>query len=145
MKTVSQILQSKPDKQVYSVAPTLSVLDAVKLMAQHGIGAVLVMEGEQIVGIMTERDYARKIVMLGRSSNDTLVRDIMTADVMYVRPNHTNEDCMALITENRLRHLPVLDQGKLIGMISIGDLVKDIISEQQFVIQQLQHYISGER
>ena len=114
-------------------------------MAQHGIGAVLVMEGEQIVGIMSERDYARKVVLLGRSSSDTPVRDIMTANVMYVRPDQTNEDCMALITENRLRHLPVLDQGKLVGLISIGDLVKDIISDQQFVIQQLQHYISGER
>jgi CBS domain-containing protein len=145
MKTVSQILQSKPNQQVYRIAPTAPVLDAVKLMAQHGIGAVLVMDGEQIVGIMSERDYARKVVLLGRSSSDTPVRDIMSANVMYVRPDQTNEDCMVLITENRLRHLPVLDQGKLVGMISIGDLVKDIISEQQFVIQQLQHYISGER
>ncbi|MFC3108240.1 CBS domain-containing protein [Undibacterium arcticum] len=145
MKTVSQILQSKPNQQVYRIAPTAPVLEAVKLMAQHGIGAVLVMDGEQIVGIMSERDYARKVVLLGRSSSDTPVRDIMSANVMYVRPDQTNEDCMVLITENRLRHLPVLDQGKLVGMISIGDLVKDIISEQQFVIQQLQHYISGER
>ncbi|MFC6521617.1 CBS domain-containing protein [Undibacterium arcticum] len=144
-ETVSQILQSKPNQQVYRIAPTAPVLEAVKLMAQHGIGAVLVMDGEQIVGIMSERDYARKVVLLGRSSSDTPVRDIMSANVMYVRPDQTNEDCMVLITENRLRHLPVLDQGKLVGMISIGDLVKDIISEQQFVIQQLQHYISGER
>ncbi|MFD2273259.1 CBS domain-containing protein [Undibacterium arcticum] len=139
------MLQSKPNQQVYRIAPTAPVLEAVKLMAQHGIGAVLVMDGEQIVGIMSERDYARKVVLLGRSSSDTPVRDIMSANVMYVRPDQTNEDCMVLITENRLRHLPVLDQGKLVGMISIGDLVKDIISEQQFVIQQLQHYISGER
>ena len=145
MKTVSQILKSKPNQQVFRIAPTASVLDAVKLMAQHGIGAVLVMEDERIVGIMSERDYARKVVLLGRSSSDTPVRDIMTANVMYVRPDQTNEDCMALITENRLRHLPVIDQGKLVGMISIGDLVKDIISDQQFVIQQLQHYISGDR
>ena len=145
MKTVAHILRSKRDQTVHTITPTAAVLDAVKLMAEKGIGALLVMENEEVVGIITERDYARKIVLMNRSSKDTPVRDIMTSSVMYVRPEQTNEDCMALITENRLRHLPVMDNGKLIGLISIGDLVKDIISEQQFVIQQLEHYIMGDR
>lgn len=145
MKTVAHILRSKHDQAVHTIPPTAAVLDAVKLMAEKGIGALLVMENEEIVGIVTERDYARKVVLMNRSSKETPVRDIMTSSVMYVRPDQTNEDCMALITENRLRHLPVMDKGKLIGLISIGDLVKDIISEQQFVIQQLEHYIMGDR
>ena len=145
MKIVAHILKSKPDQTVSSIAPAASVFDAVKLMAEKGIGALLVMEGEKIVGIVSERDYARKIILMGRSSRETPVRDIMTSPVMYVRPDQTSDECMALMTENRLRHLPVIDGGKLIGLISIGDLVKDIISEQQFIIQQLQHYIMGER
>lgn len=145
MKTVAHILRSKSDQAVYSIRPTTSVLDAIKLMAEKSIGALLVMEGDQVVGIVTERDYARKVILLGRSSNETPVRDIMSSPVMYVGLERTNEECMALITENRLRHLPVMDTGKVIGIISIGDLVKDIISEQQFVIQQLEHYIRGER
>ncbi len=145
MKRVSHILRSKPSQAVHTIAPAASVLDAVKLMAQHRIGALLVMEGEAVVGIITERDYARKVVLMGRSSKETPVRDIMTSSVMYVSPEQTNEECMALMTENRLRHLPVMDKGKLIGLISIGDLVKDIISEQQFMIQQLEHYIRGDR
>ncbi len=145
MKAVAHILHAKSTQAVYTIAPAASVLDAVKLMATQRVGALLVMEGDAVVGIVTERDYARKVVLMGRSSNQTPVRDIMTSPVMYVRPDQTNEDCMALMTENRLRHLPVVDNGKLIGLISIGDLVKDIISEQQFVIQQLEHYIRGER
>ena len=145
MQSVAQILRSKQDQTVCSIAPTALVVDAVKLMAAKHIGALLVMEGEKIVGIVTERDYARKVILLGRSSHDTPVRDIMTSAVMYVSPEQTNEQCMALMTENRVRHLPVLDNGNLIGIISIGDLVKDIISEQKFIIDQLQHYISGER
>jgi CBS domain-containing protein len=145
MHTVAQILQSKSQHTVYSVAPTAPVLQALQLMAEKGIGALLVMEGRQIVGIVTERDYARKVALFGRTSKETPVRDIMTANVMYVRPDNTNEQCMALMTENRLRHLPVLEGDELIGLISIGDLVKDIISEQQFIIRQLEHYIMGER
>jgi CBS domain-containing protein len=145
MKSVAHILESKQNKTVYTIAPTAPVLDAVKLMAEQRIGALLVMESEQIVGIVTERDYARKVVLLGRSSSATPVRDIMTSEVMYVRPDQTNEQCMALMTENRLRHLPVMQNSKLVGLVSIGDLVKDIISEQQFIIQQLEHYIRGER
>ena len=145
MKTTADILKSKPDQTVHTISPTASVFDAVKLMAEKNIGALLVMEGEQIVGIITERDYARKTILMGRTSKETPVRDVMTSEVMYVRPSHTSEECMALMTEGRLRHLPVIDGGKLFGLISIGDLVKDIISEQRYIIDQLEHYISGER
>src|ERR1700752_1215850 len=120
------------------------MFDALKLMAEKNIGALLIMEGETIVGMLSERDYARKIALMGKSSKETPVRDVMSCPVMYVTPQQTTEECMALMTENRLRHFPVLDDGKLIGLISIGDLVKDIISEQKFAIEQLQCYISGE-
>jgi len=121
------------------------VFDAVNLMPEKSIGALLVMEDLKIDGIITERDYARKIVLMGRSSKETPVHDIMTSSVMYVRPDQTNEECMALMTDNRVRHLPVFDNSKLIGRISIGDLVKDIIAEQKFSIDQLEHYIMGDR
>lgn len=146
MTIVSDILKSKSSNAIHSIAPGDSVLDALKLMAEKGIGALLVMEGQNIVGIVTERDYARKIALLGRTSAATLVRDVMTRDVLYVRPGQSSEECMAIMTSNRLRHLPVVDAaGQLQGLISIGDLVKDIISEQKFIIEQLQHYISGGR
>jgi CBS domain-containing protein len=145
MKSVAHILRSKPDPTIYTIAPTASVFDALKQMAEKSIGALVVTEGEQVVGIITERDYARKVILMARSSKETPVRDIMTSSVMYVRPDHTSEQCMVLMTENRLRHLPVMDSGKLVGLISIGDLVKDIISEQKFIIEQLEHYITGER
>jgi uncharacterized protein (TIGR02466 family) len=145
MTTVAGILKAKPDQTVYRVAPGASVFDAVTSMAANNIGALIVMEGETIVGMITERDYARKVVLLGRASRDTPVRGIMTSPVMCVRPGQSSEECMALMTQNRLRHLPVLDGGALVGLISIGDLVKDIISEQRFTIEQLEHYIMGER
>ena len=145
MKSVAQVLKSKPGQNVETIAPATSVFDAVRLMAEKNIGALLVMEGQTIAGMLTERDYARKIILMGRSSKETRVRDVMTSPVMYVRPDQTNEECMALMTDNRVRHLPVVDQGKLIGLISIGDLVKDIISEQKFIIEQLEHYIAGDR
>jgi CBS domain-containing protein len=143
MTTATQILKSKSDKTIYTTTPTASVFDAVKLMAEKSIGALVVMDGEAIVGLVTERDYARKIVLMARSSKETPVRDIMTSSVMCVRPERTSEECMALMTEHRVRHLPVMDNGKLIGLISIGDLVKDVISEQKFIIQQLEQYIAG--
>jgi CBS domain-containing protein len=143
MKSVAEILRSKPDQTVYSVAPTVSVYDALRLMADKNIGALLVVEEGKIVGILSERDYARKVVLMDRSSKQTAVREVMTSTVMYARPDQTNEECMALMTDNRLRHLPVIDNGKLLGLVSIGDLVKDVISEQQFTIEQLQHYIQG--
>ena len=144
MKIVAHILKSKPEQTVYTITPAALVFDALKLMAEKSIGALVVIEGEKVVGIITERDYARKIILMARSSKETPVRDIMTSSVMYVRPDQTSEECMVLMTENRLRHLPVMDSGNLIGLISIGDLVKDIISEQKFIIQQLEHYITGE-
>lgn len=143
MTTATQILRSKPDKSVYSTTPSSSVFDAVKMMAEKNVGALVVIEGDAVVGVITERDYARKIVLMARSSKETAVREIMTSPVMYVQPDRTSEECMALMTEYRVRHLPVLDQGKMIGLVSIGDLVKDVISEQKFIIEQLEHYIAG--
>jgi CBS domain-containing protein len=145
VKSAADILKSKGDQTVHTVSPVTSVLDAMRLMADKNIGALLVMEGEAIVGIVTERDYARKVALMGRASKDTPVRDIMSSGVLYVRPGNTSEECMVLMTENRLRHLPIIDEGKLVGLISIGDLVKDIISEQRFIIDQLEHYIRGDR
>ncbi|MBP7606430.1 MAG: CBS domain-containing protein [Giesbergeria sp.] len=145
MTAVTEILKAKglSDVAVYAIAPTATVLEALQMMADKSVGALLVMEGEKIAGILTERDYARKIALMGRSSLNTLVRDVMTQNVMYVEPTQTSEECMALMTDNRLRHLPVVDNGRLLGLVSIGDLVKDIMSQQQFVIKQLEHYISG--
>ncbi|MBT9512050.1 MAG: CBS domain-containing protein [Acidovorax sp.] len=143
MTVVAKILQSKPDATVHTIAPTALVFDALKLMADKGIGALLVTEGEAIAGIFTERDYARKIALMGRTSSVTQVRDVMTSAVRFVRPDQTSEQCMQIMSTGRLRHLPVVDGGKLVGMISIGDLVKDIISEQKFIIEQLEHYITG--
>ena len=145
MTTVADILKSKADPAVHTIGPEASVFEAVQSMAQKNIGALLVVEHDKVVGVITERDYARKIVLMARASRETKLRNIMTRPVMYVRPQHTSEECMALMTENRLRHLPVLEEGRLIGLISIGDLVKNIISEQKFIIEQLEHYISGER
>ena len=145
MTTVAQILKSKSDQTIHETTPTASVFEAVKLMAENNVGALVVREGAQLVGIFSERDYARKVALMARSSRETPVRDVMTAPVICVRPDQTNEECMALMTEKRLRHLPVIDGGKLVGLVSIGDLVKDIIAEQKFIIQQLEHYIAGDR
>ena len=145
MTAVADILKAKGDAIVHTIGPNDSVFDALQRMADKGIGALLVMEGERIVGIVTERDYARKIALKGRTSALTQVRDVMTTSVMFVKPSQTSEECMALMTDNRLRHLPVVKDDRLVGLISIGDLVKDIISEQKFVIEQLEHYISGQR
>jgi CBS domain-containing protein len=142
MKSVAQLLKVK-DTIVHSVPPSASVLECLKLFADKGIGAVLVMEGDRLIGVFTERDYARKVALHGKSSKDLKVQDIMTADVLWVGPERTNEECMALMTEKRVRHLPVMEGGKVIGIISIGDLVKDIIAEQQFVIGHLERYIMG--
>lgn len=143
MTTVAEILKTKADSTVHSIAPTATVYEALRLMADKSIGALLVKEGDAIVGIVTERDYARKIALMGRTSMETLVRDVMTSSVLCVHSTQTSDECMQLMTGRRLRHLPVVDNGKLVGMISIGDLVKDIISEQKFIIEQLEHYITG--
>jgi len=143
MKTVAEILKTKASQVVHTIAPDATVLDAITKMAEHGIGALPVADGGRVVGIITERDYARKIILKQRASATTKVSDVMTQAVIYVQPGDTNQDCMALMTERRLRHLPVMENDRLIGLISIGDLVKDIIAEQQFIIDQLERYIAG--
>jgi IMP dehydrogenase len=142
MTTVAQILAAKRSAETYTIPPQASVFEAVRLMADRNIGALVVMEGDAVAGIITERDYARKVVLLSRSPKETLVREVMASPVLTVRPEQTNDECMALMTEKRLRHLPVVQNGRLIGLVSIGDLVKDIIAEQQFTIEQLEHYIT---
>jgi len=140
MKTVAQMLELKPTG-VISISPEATVLDALKLLAEKDVGAVLVMEGTRLVGVFSERDYARKVSLKGKASGETPVSEIMTQPVVCVTPKQTNEECMALMTEKRVRHLPVIDKGRVLGVLSIGDLVKDAISEQQFIISQLEHYI----
>jgi CBS domain-containing protein len=140
MKTVNEILLAKANK-LLSISPDASVLDALKLMAEREVGALVVLEGEKLAGIFSERDYARKVILHGKSSKDTPVSEIMTHKVVCVRPDQSVEDCMALMTDKRIRHLPVLQNEKVIGVISIGDVVKEVISEQRFVIEQLEHYI----
>lgn len=142
MHTLRQLLGNKTP-EIYAVAPGDSVIDAIRLMAEKGVGAVLVMDGARLVGIVSERDYARKIVLHGRSSSDTPVRDIMTADVVTVRPSHTVEHCMQVVTEQRIRHLPVMEGAEVIGVISIGDLVKAVIEDQKVQLDQLQRYIAS--
>ena len=144
MTTVRQILQDKGSK-LWTIRPDLTVFEALKIMADNNIGALLIMSKDKLVGIFSERDYARKVILLGKSSKEMAVSDIMIIDVVYVRPEQSVEDCMALMTDKRIRHLPVLDQGDLIGIISIGDVVKTIISDQKFTIEQLENYISGVR
>lgn len=144
MTTVQDLLRAKGN-QVYSVTPETTVYEALQLMAEKNIGALMVLEGSRVVGIVSERDYARKVELRGRTSRETPVREIMTERVVYVRPSQTVEDCMALMTDKRIRHLPVMEADRLSGVISIGDVVKSIISEQQFVIEQLENYISGVR
>jgi CBS domain-containing protein len=140
MKTVQQLLEVKRGG-VVSVSPDTSVLDALRRMAEKEIGALLVLDGEHLVGVFSERDYARKVVLQGKASKDTPVREIMTDKVVCVRPTQTIEDCMGLMTDKRIRHLPVLEAKKVVGIISIGDVVKEMLSEQAFLIQQLESYI----
>jgi len=143
MKTVGEILKAKGNA-VWAVSPRATVYEALELMAEKNIGAVLVTENGRLVGIMSERDYARKVILKGRASRDTHVRDIMTEKVAYVHPNQSADECLALMTDKRIRHLPVMEEERLAGVISIGDVVKAIISDQEFVIEQLEHYISGD-
>jgi CBS domain-containing protein len=142
MITVKQILDEK-GREAWTVVPDTTVLDALKLMAEKGIGALVVVENARIVGIVSERDYARKIILKGRFSKDTPVRDIMTSQVYGVHPSATAEECLALMTDRRIRHLPVLEKDKLAGIISIGDVVKAVMSAQKVTIQQLENYIMG--
>ncbi|MFF7863658.1 MULTISPECIES: CBS domain-containing protein [unclassified Pseudomonas] len=145
MKTVEQILKTKSQHQtVYTIGPDDSVLDALKMLAEKNVGALPVVEGNQVVGIVSERDYARKLVLKGRSSAATPVREIMSAPVVTVEPKQKLDFCMNLMTDRHLRHLPVVDNGKLLGLLSIGDLVKETITEQASLILQLEQYIRGE-
>ena len=143
MKTVAELLRAKPAR-VVSVKPEESVLDAIKILAAENVGAALVMSGERLAGIMSERDYTRKVILQGRSSKDTRVEQIMTANVVCVSPRTGTRECMALMTEKNIRHLPVMDEGRVVGMVSIRDIVGDIIADQDFTIEQLEHYISGQ-
>ncbi len=140
MKTVAQLLEGK-NRRLLSVSPASTVFDALKLMAEHDVGALLVLEGERLAGSFSERDYARKVVLFGKFSKETAVSEIMTPKVLCVRPDQTVDQCMSLMTEHRVRHLPVLSGNKVVGIVSIGDVVKELLSEQQVIISQLESYI----
>lgn len=142
MYTVRHLLQEKGN-QVWSIAPQAAVYEALQVMADKNVGALLVIESGNVAGMFTERDYARKVVLQGRSSKTTTVGELMTKDVLYVSPDDTIENCMAIMTDKRLRHLPVMENGKLTGIVSIGDVVKAIISDREFTIRELERYITG--
>jgi CBS domain-containing protein len=143
MKTVSDLLKSRA-RELITISPEHSVLDAIKVLAQHDIGAAVVMSGDQMAGIFSERDYTRKVILKGRSSDTTRVEEIMTPRVVCVSMRTTTRECMQLMTDKQIRHLPVLDEGRPVGMVSIRDIVGDIIADQDFTIEQLEHYISGQ-
>lgn len=142
MSTVNKILKEK-GSNAWSINPQAYVFEALELMLEKNIGGLLVVDAGKLIGIFTERDYARKLVLKGRWSKDTCVSDLMTENVLYVEPNNTIDDCMRLMTKKRIRHLPVLQDGKILGIVTIGDVVKQIISDQEFTIHQLENYISG--
>ncbi len=141
--TILKMLLKGKGHDVWSVHPDDTVLDAIKVLAKRDIGSLVVIEDDRPVGIFSERDYARNVYLKGKSSPETPVRDIMAAPVICVRPDQSVNECMALMTQKRIRHLPVMDDDELVGMVSIGDLVKSVIAEQQFTIEQLEHYIHG--
>jgi len=140
MKTVTQLLQAK-GREIHTIGPEARVFEALKLMAEKNVGALVVTEGGRLAGIISERDYARKVILLSKSSHEIAVREIMTSRVITVQPGQTVEQCMSLMTEKRIRHLPVTEGEKLIGVLSIGDLVKEVIAEQEQTIKQLESYI----
>ncbi len=142
MTTVAQVLQAK-ENTVWSISPEATVYEALKLMAEQDVGALLVLQGRELVGIISERDYARKVVLKGRISKDTRVKEIMTKEISSICPEAVIEDCMALMTARRVRHLPVFASDQLVGIISIGDVVKALLSDREFLIEQLQSYITG--
>ncbi|MBH2002280.1 MAG: CBS domain-containing protein [Moraxellaceae bacterium] len=143
MTIVAQVIKNKTVQSIFTISPNATVLEAIKIMAEKGVGALVVAEDEKLVGIFSERDYTRKVTLMERSSNTTPVSDIMTSKVITVGLNHTVEECLQLMTDRHLRHLPVLDKEKLVGFISIGDLVKAAMEDQRVLIEQLQQYISG--
>jgi CBS domain-containing protein len=142
MKPVAELLKKRTYTDVYSVGPTATVFEAITLLAEKGVGALMVMEGEKLVGIFSERDYTRKIAIVGRNSRETLVSDIMTTPVLYVTPAHRTRECMALMSDKNIRHLPVLEKAKVVGMLSIRDLMNDIIADHEYTIAQLESYIN---
>ncbi|MFQ5681745.1 MAG: CBS domain-containing protein [Candidatus Binatia bacterium] len=142
MKTVRDILEVK-GYHVWSIGPSASIFDALELMADREVGALMVTEGTKVIGIISERDYARKVILKGGSSKSMQVKEIMTTHVVFTRLQHNVEECMTLMTEKHIRHLPVIEADQLVGVISIGDLVKSIITEQKFIIEQLEQYIHG--
>lgn len=144
MTNVRQILEMK-GPEVWSTSPEATVYEALKIMADKNVGALVVLEGDQLKGVISERDYARKVILKGKFSKETPVSEIMSTDVVTVLPNESIEECMALMTSKRVRHLPVLEGNKLVGVISIGDVVKAIISDKEFTIEQLMNYITGAR
>ena len=144
MKNVTDLLKSKAQRQMVTVKPEDTVLDAIKLLGKEDVGAAVVVSGGQLVGIFSERDYTRKIVLKGRHSETTRVEEIMTANVICVTPRTKTRDCMALMSEKNIRHLPVVEEGRVVGMVSIRDIVTDIIADQDFTISQLEQYISGQ-
>lgn len=143
MAYIRDVLNAK-DKTVHTISPDATVFDALNLMSEKGIGALIVMDGDKVAGIISERDYARKIILKGKSSKETLVKEVMSSHLFHVKPGNTVEECMVLMTGKHVRHLPVFDEGRFVGIVSIGDVVKAIISHQEFLIDQLSNYISGE-
>ena len=141
--TVAEILSSRPGVTLAALPPTATVRDALQLMAERQIGSVLVVQGDALLGIFTERDYARKLVLQGLSSADTLLMNVMTARLYVVSPRQTVQECLGIITKGRMRHLPVVDGGELIGLVSIGDLVNAELQQQRFIIEQMENYIAG--
>ena len=144
MTTVKHVLDKK-GHDVHFIHPGASVFDALRLMAEHNIGSLVVLEDDKLVGVITERHYAREIVLKGKTSQATLVRDIMSTKVIYTRPDQSVQECMAVMTARAVRHLPVLEHGQLVGIVSIGDMVNSVIGDQKFIIEQLEHYIHGDR
>lgn len=140
--TVHQLLNKKGN-EIHTVSPDATVFEAIELMSHHGVGALLVMEKNRLVGVISERDYTRKVILKGRSSESTLVQEIMTNKVVCLSPNNNIDECMVLMTENHIRHLPIIEKSEVVGVITIMDVIKNILSEKEFIIEQLEHYIAG--
>ena len=142
MQTIRQLLEAK-GKDIWSISPHVTVFKALRIMAEKDIGALLVIDNQKLVGIFSERDYAQKVILKGKSSKETNIGDLMTKEVIYIEPNNTLHECMAVMTANHIRHMPVLENNQLIGIVTLGDVVKQIISDQEFTIRELEKYISG--